>query len=175
MKIELIENRHIDKKLFKGFVRYQETKQIYFVEDNELKLKDEYYVEKWNEKSIENIVTILNYYIDNDGIIITAKDEGKLIGFAALNGIKFGTNHQYLNLGFIHVSYDQRRTGIGKVLFGNACAVARNKGVQKLYIGANPAVDTYKFYEAVGCVLASEIVADVYNHEPYDLQLEYIL
>ncbi len=62
---------------------------IYYVEDNGLKLKDEYYVEKWNEKSIENIVTILNYYIDNKRVISTVKDEGKLIGFATLNGMRY--------------------------------------------------------------------------------------
>lgn len=175
MDIELIENRHIDKNLFIGFNRYQETKRIYYQEENKLKIKDEYYVEVWDEEAIDNIVNILNYYIDNLGVIITVKVEGKLIGFAALNGTMLGTNHQYLNLGFIHVSYGHRGFGIGKLLFDNVCTVARNKGAQKLYIGANPAVDTYMFYQAVGCIMANEIVPEVYNHEPCDLQLEYIL
>ncbi len=49
---------------------------------------------------------------------------------------------------------------------------ASDKGALKLYIGTNPAIGTYKFYQSVGCILATEIISEVYNHEPLDLQLE---
>ncbi len=176
MIIEIIEHKHIDKYLFEGFNRYQETKQIYYLEGNKLKIKDEYYVEQWDANAIDNVVNILNYYLDNNGTVITVSDnDNKLIGFAGLNGIKFGTEKQYLNLGFIHTTYNQRGRGIGKLLFEKVREVAKDKGVQKLYIGANPAIDTYKFYQSVGCILATEIIPEVYNYEPLDLQLEYIL
>lgn len=176
MIIEVIEHKHVDKYLFEGFERYQETKQIYYLEGKKLTIKDEYYVEQWDANAIDNVVNILNYYLDNNGAVITVRNnDNKLIGFAGLNGIKFGSKKQYLNLGFIHVTYNLRGHGIGKLLFEQINNIAKDKGALKLYIGANPAIDTYKFYQSVGCTLATEIIPEVYNHEPLDLQLEYIL
>jgi GNAT superfamily N-acetyltransferase len=86
-----------------------------------------------------------------------------------------GSSQQYLELEYIHVSRDFRGQGIGQKLFQGICQAARMRGAQKLYIGAHPAVETQAFYATVGCISAQEIVLEIYQREPRDLQLEYVL
>lgn len=173
MKMHMIRET-ISDNFLETFNRYQETKKIYYLDDDGgLGIKDEYYIDDWDSEKKSNIIQILNYYLVRDGVIVAIKDNKTLLGFAALNGKKMGSKNQYLNLGFIHVSYEYRGIGIGKTLFESICREARRKGAEKLYIGANPAVDTINFYQSMGCQLAQEIVYEIYDHEPLDLQLEY--
>ncbi|WP_214749544.1 GNAT family N-acetyltransferase [Exiguobacterium sp. s189] len=158
------------------FDRFQETHRIYAVDSNgELYQKDEHYIDEWDDAKKQQIIDILNYYIDRGGVVVAIQKSETLLGFAGLDGHLLGTEGQYLNLGFIHVSRPCRGQGIGKVLFERVCQAAIERGTKKLYIGANPAVDTYHFYEAMGCILAEEIVPEIYKEEPLDLQLEYVL
>ncbi len=64
-----------------------------------------------------------------------------------------------------------RGQGIGKLLFERVCQAVIERSAKKLYIEANPAVDTYHFYKAMGCILAEEMVPEVYEAEPLDLHL----
>jgi GNAT superfamily N-acetyltransferase len=158
------------------FERFQETHRIYAVASNgELYQKDEHYIDEWDDAKKQQVIEILNYYIDRGGVVVAIQKGETLLGFAGLDGQPLGTEGQYLNLGFIHVSRPCRGQGIGKVLFEQVCQAAIERGAKKLYIGANPAVDTYHFYEAMGCIVAEEIVPEIYKAEPLDLQLEYVL
>ncbi|WP_214761236.1 GNAT family N-acetyltransferase [Exiguobacterium sp. s129] len=158
------------------FERFQETHRIYAVASNgELYQKDEHYIDEWDDVKKQQVIEILNYYIDRGGVVVAIQKGETLLGFAGLDGQPLGTEGQYLNLGFIHVSRPNRGQGIGKVLFEQVCQAAVERGAKKLYIGANPAVDTYHFYEAMGCIVAEEIVPEIYKEEPLDLQLEYVL
>ena len=158
------------------FERFQETHRIYAVASNdELYQKDEHYIDEWDDAKKQQVIEILNYYIDRGGAVVAIQKSETLLGFAGLNGQPLGTEGQYLNLGFIHVSRPCRGQGIGKRLFERVCQAAVERGAKKLYIGANPAVDTYHFYEAMGCIVAEEIVPEIYKEEPLDLQLEYVI
>ncbi|WP_215113558.1 GNAT family N-acetyltransferase [Exiguobacterium sp. s63] len=158
------------------FERFQETHRIYAVDSNgELYQKDEHYIDEWDDAKKKQVIEILNYYIDRGGVVVAFRNGETLLGFAGLDGHLLGTEGQYLNLGFIHVSRPCRGQGIGKLLFERVCQAAIERGAKKLYIGANPAIDTYHFYEVMGCTLAEEIVPEVYEAEPLDLQLEYVL
>ncbi|MEJ6529331.1 GNAT family N-acetyltransferase [Exiguobacterium sp. USCH10] len=158
------------------FERFQETHRIYAVDSNgELYQKDEHYIDEWDDAKKQQVIEILNYYIDRGGVVVATQKSETLLGFAGLDGHLLGTEGQYLNLGFIHASRPNRGQGIGKVLFERVCQAAIERGAKKLYIGANPAVDTYHFYEAMGCIVAEEIVPEIYKEEPLDLQLEYVL
>ncbi|WP_214778701.1 GNAT family N-acetyltransferase [Exiguobacterium sp. s22] len=173
--IHLLTNR-LDSNFLNTFERFQETHRIYAVNSNgELYQKDEYYIDEWDDAKKQQVIEILNYYIDRGGVVVAIRNGETLLGFAGLNGQPLGTEGQYLNLGFIHVSRPCRGQGIGKVLFERVCQAAIERSAKKLYIGANPAVDTYHFYKAMGCTLAEEIVPEVYESEPLDLQLEYAL
>lgn len=178
-KISLINSRNkseLSEDFLDSFERHQETTRIYFLDENgELKEKAERYVDDWDLKKKKQVIEILSYYIDLGGSLVFISNENALLGFAALNGKAMGTRGQYLNLGFIHVSKAFRGKGLGKILFQEICQQAREKGAEKLYVGANPNVKTYQFYKSMGCSLAKEIIKEVYDHEPLDLQLEYDL
>ncbi|WP_214703540.1 MULTISPECIES: GNAT family N-acetyltransferase [unclassified Exiguobacterium] len=168
--------KRINQDFLNTFERFQETHRIYAVDSSgELYQKDEHYIDEWDDAKKQQVIEILNYYIDRGGVVVAIQKGETLIGFAGLNGRPLGKEGQYLNLGFIHVSRPNRGHGLGKVLFEQVCQAAVERGAKKLYIGANPAIDTYHFYKAMGCTLAEEIVSEVYEEEPLDLQLEYVL
>lgn len=176
MEKKIVRYKAVPDHFLDTFERYQETKKIYYLDkQKKLQIKDEYYIDEWDDDQKKRIVQILEYYLDLDGVVIAVEEKNMLLGFAALNGKKMGRQMEYLNLGFIHVTKIHRGQGLGKKLFEAICQEARNKGAQKLYIGANPAIDTIKFYQSVGCELATEIIKEIYDHEPLDLQLEYKL
>lgn len=173
--IHLLTNR-LGPNFLNTFERFQETHRIYAVDSSgELYQKDEHYIDEWDDAKKQQVIEILNYYIDRGGVVVAIQNGETLLGFAGLNGQSLGTEGQYLNLGFIHVSRPCRGQGIGKRLFERVCKAAVERGAKKLYIGANPAVDTYHFYEVMGCIVAEEIVPEIYKEEPLDLQLEYVL
>ncbi|MCM3281871.1 GNAT family N-acetyltransferase [Exiguobacterium sp. MER 193] len=144
--IHLLTNR-LDPNFLNTFERFQETHRIYAVDSSgELYQKDEHYIDEWDDAKKQQVIEILNYYIDRGGVVVAIQNGETLLDFAGLNGQPLGTDGQYLNLGFIHVSRPCRGQGIGKRLFERVCQAAVERGAKKLYIGANPAVDTYHDY-----------------------------
>lgn len=87
----------------------------------------------------------------------------------------FGAKEKYLDLTSLHVSEDMRGKGIGKILFLEAGAWAKEHGAKKLYISAHSAVETQAFYKAMGCVEAQEYHQQHVEAEPFDCQLEFSL
>lgn len=101
--------------------------------------------------------------------------DGRLVGFGSLESAFFGSNNQYLEMTFMHVSREMRGSGIGKQLFALCTRDAKSRGVKKLHISGHPSLEAQAFYESLGCVPASEINEEVYAREPLDTQLEFIL
>ncbi len=83
-----------------------------------------------------------------------------------------GASGDYLDLTSLHVSQELRGMGIGKKLFDTAALWAKWQGAKKLYISSHSAVETQRFYEAMGCVDALELSQKHVEQEPYDRQLE---
>ena len=48
-------------------------------------------------------------------------------------------------------------------------------GGQKLYIAANPAIESQLFYRALGCTDAMELNEEHVKNGPMDRQMEYVL
>lgn len=109
------------------------------------------------------------------GSVIGVYREHELIAFANVENVKFGTYSDYVELPYIHVSCEERGSGIGKKLFEICCEEAKLLGAKKLYVAAHPSVETQHFYKRMGCTLASEINLTIFNKEPLDLQMEYQL
>ena len=86
-----------------------------------------------------------------------------------------GTRGQYRDLSSLHVSAECRRRGLGRVLFAKAAGWARAQGAEKLYISSHSALETQRFYRALGCTDALEPDAAHTAREPFDCQLEYRL
>lgn len=160
-------------EFLKGYIRDQITEEVYVYENHELKKKKDYFEETWQDEDLKGVIQVLRYFIDQGGFVIACYDQDKVVAFSGVNGKKMGSQGQYRNLSYVHVSKPYRHQGIGRQLMKHTIAEARKLGYEKLYIGGHASVSTIDFYLSIGCQLASEIVMEVYNHEPRDIQLEY--
>ncbi len=152
-----------------GYIRFQETYQVFYLEDGILKQKEDYFVEDWDQKKLISISRYLKEIVKKGGTLFAAYDQLQIVGFAIIDNNRFG---DYINLPYIHSSRGYRGYGIGRYLFNLVSAVAIKKGAKKLYISTHPAYESQKFYQKIGCELAEEINKELYELEPYDVQLE---
>lgn len=159
-------------ELFADFHRKQiVTKCVKKVED-EWVIEDNAFVDDWGEEEYRFLVVCLKNTITTGGLVAGAFVDDKLKGFVSVESELFGSTRQYVDLSSIHVSEDMRRTGMGKELFALAKTYSRERGAQKLYISAHPAVESQAFYKAMGCVEAEEYNMEHMEKEPTDCQLE---
>ncbi|NMH72733.1 GNAT family N-acetyltransferase [Bacillus sp. RO2] len=175
MNILILDPQEIPGNFLSGFKRYQETKVVYVVDNNQLLKKEDAFVDDWNEQQKRNIASHLRKTAEKGGAVICVKEDGKVLGFSVIEPDQFGTESTYLELSFIHVSADYRGQKIGEKLFRKTMEKAREMGANKLYIGAHPAVETQHFYKKMGCLPAQEIHQPIYDREPRDVQLEVTL
>jgi predicted N-acetyltransferase YhbS len=157
------------------FKRYQETKRVWYKDQLEFRLKDDYFIDDWSEEKKVLVIQELRQCIKNGGVVIGAYDDHELVGFANVEGKRFGSKQEYVELPYIHVSSGRRGFGIGSNLFKFGCVEARKFGAAKLYIAAHPSIESQAFYKEMKCVPAAEINTDIYNREPLDIQLEKVL
>lgn len=152
-----------------GFVRTQEVTDVYFKADGEYRLTSHPFIDDWTpelkrEKALE--------MLDDGYIAYGAFDGGRVIGLILL---KKELDHDRMIVDSFHVSAEHRHRGIGRRLFAIAAEEGRRAGAIKLYLSACSSKETIGFYRAMGCVLAEDIIAEMAEDEPYDLQLEYKL
>lgn len=175
IKYRTLDSGDLGSDLLKKFNRYQETNRVLFKENHQYNIKADRFVEQWDEEKKKLVIQSLQNCIISGGIVIGAFTDSDLIGFASVEGELFGTNKEYLELSYIHVSYEFRNSGIGKKMFELCCKEAKETGAKKLYISAHPSLETQDFYRAVGCTYAVEINQEIYNKETLDIQLEFTL
>lgn len=161
--------------LLTNFRRYQETNFVWFKEDDQYKVKEDYFVDYWDGEKKVQVIHSLRQCIVNGGFVVGAFEGKHLIGFANVEGEFFGRNLDYLELSYLHVSNEYRNFGIGKKLFEMCGIEAKKKGANNLYIAAHPSVETQAFYQKVGCTYAIEINQEILEKEPLDIQMEYEL
>ena len=177
MSIEyrLIECDEIDVNLFSSFVRKQIVNYCWRKIDGKWMIKSDPFIDDWSEDDYNFLVKCLKNTVKYGGRVLGAFIDGKLKGFASVEGILLGTKKQYADLSCIHVSQDVRRMGIGSRLFENVIIFAKKLGAEKLYISAHSAVETQSCYKAMGRVEAAEYIKEHTQKEPFDCQLEYYL
>ncbi|WP_142296497.1 GNAT family N-acetyltransferase [Lottiidibacillus patelloidae] len=157
------------------FKRYQVTNKVLANRENSLYEKEDYFIDDWDNAKKVNIAREMRNCVLTGGAVIGAFREEELVGFANINNNHFGKTLDYVELPYIHVSKNYRGYNVGKSLFYLCCESAKKLGARKLYIGAHPSIETQSFYKAMGCTLAKEINEEIYNREPLDIQLEYVL
>ena len=162
----------LDGVPFKDFNRYQEVTKCWRNEQGTWRLKDIVFTENWDAGQYRFLVECLRKTVQTGGTVYGAFDQGKLIGFASLEGGFLGSRKDYLQLSSLHVSCEHRGHGIGKSLFRRIGETARRAGASRLYISAHSAAETQAFYQAMGCVDTQEIQAGLVAREPCDRQLE---
>ncbi|WP_419877459.1 GNAT family N-acetyltransferase [Brevibacillus centrosporus] len=165
----------LDASLLRSFNRYQETNRVWYIEGGEWKQKDDHFVDHWDDDKKQLVLQDLQRCVREGGVVVGAFATDTLVGFANIEGELFGSQGEYVELPYIHVSNEQRGKRIGGTLFALCCEKAKTLGAKKLYIAAHPSIETQHFYRSAGCVLAAEINQRIYQREPLDIQLERML
>ena len=158
-----------------NFNRYQKVKRCWRKENGKWQLKDIAFVENWDIKRKNEIVQEFIQCIKMGGIVICAFAYDKLVGFASISNKLFGKNNDYIRLEMLHISFEFRNNGIGKELFEKICHETKKLNVRKLYITAHSSEETQAFYKSLGCYETVELNQVLYDEEPYDCHLEYII
>lgn len=156
-----------------NFSRYQEIKKVWQFQKGQLeilKFNEKY---DWNDEYKLEIIKRLRNIKSDGGFIIGGFIDNELKAFVSVASDIFGSENQYRELKYIHVSTELRGQGIGKYLFEIMVERLKNKGVLKVYISANAAEESQMFYRMMGCTIAKEINQRRVEEEPHDCQLEY--
>ncbi len=170
-----IRKEELSRSLFAHFHRRQVVTDCLRREGESWAVKPAPFVDDWTEEDYAFLVECLKGTITKGGAVFGAfleQEQEVLKGFASVEGVPMGSRGQYRDLTSLHVSEDMRGKGIGRELFFTACRWALEHGGEKLYMSSHSAIETQKFYRAVGCTDAEEIIREHADREPYDIQLE---
>lgn len=167
-----VKKEELTWELFEKFRRRQVVRDCLRREEGKWVVKPAPFIDQWSREDYQFLVQCLRETLDNGGAVFGAFLEGRLKGFASVEGKLFGQKEQYLDLTSLHVSEELRGQGLGRKLFGMAALWAESHGAGKLYISSHSAVETQRFYESLGCVDAQEFSQEHVQREPYDRQLE---
>lgn len=172
MNIQHIREEQLTLSLFEHFDRLQYVTHCWRKIAGQWQVVENAFVEQWYEEHYVNLVGDLKNTLHTGGAVFGLFVEGQLKGFAAVEGMPFGSRKQYLDLSSLHVSGECRGRGMGRALM-NACkAWAKEKGASQLYISAHSSVESQAFYKALGCREAREYSLPHVEKEPFDCQLE---
>ena len=155
--------------------RREVIENVYYLRDGKLVLEPEHYdMTGWPPDETEHYTPILIDCFDRGGFFWGAfDDDGRIIGISVLESKFIGSNHDTLQLKFLHVSHGVRKQGLGTKLFHLAAEKAKSLGARKLYISATPSKNTINYYMRLGCIPATEIDPELFALEPEDIHLEY--
>lgn len=149
---------------------------IYIMRDGELVLTDEQFDAKgWPAGEAEHYGPMLLDCFDHGGTFHGAFDGEALVGVAVLEGRFIGSRGDQLQLKFLHVSRPYRSRGLGTRLFRLAETTAHSLGAKKLYISSTPSRRTVEYYLSLGCRPAREMDRKLFELEPEDIHLEYVI
>jgi len=168
-------SEEIAPDLLDDFERFQETRQVWFMEDSVLKTKEDFFIDDWDLQKRREFAAYLQEVASRDGIVFAAFDNQCCISFASVEPQPFGSENQYHELTTCHVDRRWRGQGVGRELFRRTCRSAKTREVIKLYIGSHPSIETQAFYRSMGCELAQENNPAILAREPLDIQLEKLL
>lgn len=180
MRIRTLERSEI--RDFWSIDRAEVIENVYHVRDGELVLEPEHHdVPGWPPGGPELNGPMLLDCFDRGGAFYGAfshetadrTDGETLLGVVVLESRFIGREQDQLQLKFLHVSRRQRNAGLGRALFEQAVARARELGARRLYISATPSENTVRFYFRRGCRVTRDVDATLFRLEPEDIHLEF--
>ena len=149
---------------------------IYYFRDDRLVLEAEHYdMSGWPPGEAETYNPILLDCFDRGGTFYGAFTDVKMVGVSVLESEFIGSGGDQLQLKFLHVDRSERGTGLGRTLFATAAARAASRGATSLYISATPSHNTVDFYRHLGCRLAKAVNSKLFELEPDDIHLDYLI
>lgn len=152
------------------------VENVYHHEGGRLVLKPERYDMKgWPEGELELYTPILIDCHDRGGVFEGAFDQGQLVGVCVLESKFIGRRKDQLQLKFLHVTRSHRGRGLGVELFQRAVRTAREMGARRLYVSSTPSENTVGFYLNRGCVVTDDVDSELFELEPRDIHLEYVI
>ena len=156
--------------------RREVIENVYHLREGKLVLGPEYFdAQGWPPDEAGHYTPILTDCFDRGGFFWGAFEEDRIIGVSVLENGFIGSNHDTLQLKFLHVSHGVRKQGLGTRLFHLAVEKAKSLGARKLYISATPSENTINYYMRLGCVLAAEIDDELFAFGPEDIHLEFVI
>lgn len=174
MQIRELAREEIDD--FWRIDRSETIDHIYFLRDGELVLEAAHYeMTGWPPGEGELYTPLLLDCFDRGGTFYGAFDGARLVGAAVLESQFIGRARDQLQLVFLHVSCDYRKTGLGRALFEKVVERARALGARRLYVSATPSENTIDFSRHLGFRVTDEIDAALFALEPEDIHMEYAL
>lgn len=163
----------IHSDFLKGYKRTNTTEEVYYLENGILKMKKDYFEEDWDAHRLEEIAKYLKWAGEQGGLLVAAYDKDQVVGFTNIESRVF--NDTYIHMPFIHTHADYRGQGIGETMFQFIVSEAKQFQVKKLYISTHPNIHAQRFYQKLGCKLAEVIIKELYDKEPLDIQLEFVI
>ena len=171
-QLRTLEAQELTPDLFRYFDRFQVVEKCWRKQQGQWVIQDVSFTERWGDEEFQKLCGCLQGTLAGGGRVWGAFVDGKLKGFASVEGQLIGSQGQYADLTSIHVSADARGKGLGRKLFQLAEEFARQLGAKALYISGHSSVESQAFYKAMGCVEAEEPQAKHVEKEPCDCQLE---
>jgi ribosomal protein S18 acetylase RimI-like enzyme len=175
IKYQKLSVADIQPDMLNNFNRYHKVTKSWRKQNCEWILVDNHYIENWDNAKKSSLSKEFEGVLEFGGFVFGAYDKHKLIGFCCLDGHLTGSKKQYLQVIHLQVSYEYRRRGIGKSLFKMCVDSARKCACTKLYISANSSEEAQAAYRAMGCTYAEEIIPELFEAEPFDVHMEYVL
>ena len=173
-KVEIREMRREEIELAWTIDRSELIERVFYHREDGLLLKDERHdVKGWHPKTIEHHQPWLLDCFDRGGAFFGAFEGDRLVGVSVLENRFIGRERDQLQLKFLHVGRDQRRTGLGRTLFDLAAARAKELGARRLYVSATPSENTVGLYFHLGCRVTDEVDPELFEEEPEDIHFEY--
>ena len=172
--VRILSPEDLKEDLLDGFSHRTRITEIWVREGNALVLRPTDRIREWSDEKKRWIALWLRDQTEDGGAAFGAFEDGKLVGFASVDGPLTEGSPRYANLTLLFVDDARQRRGIGSLLFEAACGSARQKGADRLFISAVPSRETIAFYTARGCRKAETVPPDFVDTEE-DLSLEFPL
>ena len=109
------------------------------------------------------------------GLVLGAFENDSLIGILTIEPMEKWSDYSYGLLDQLFVSKPYRGKGIGTRLFNYALSVIDDWSLDRILICAGSAEETIAFYRKLGCVEPEKKNQEMYDDDPRDMQLEYLI
>ena len=119
------------------------------------------------EHSLMSTIRFCQDHLEHGGTALGAFADDGMVGIGI---VSFEVAPATAQLAFLHVTRKLRRTGLGRKLTRKLCALAAERGAQRLYVSATPSESAVSFYLSEG-FKPTEPIPHLFELEPEDIHM----